>query len=402
MKLLTSVTINPEFFALVPRPTNDEYEAIKSSIQKDGQLEPIVVWNDKTSGNDLLLDGHTRYKICTDLGIEPKFIRYEFAGYAQAKKFVIDVNLHRRHLSDLHKVQLALISLEIEKGLAQERKESTFPKKGQKGFQKMSMPDGNDTGRTNELVAKKIGLSPRTVARLKLILDSDNEKLKQNVASGITSPAYAEKQIKKHEALIRPISLPKGVFNRVYCDAPWQYDYELSGSPDYPTLSTEEIINLKDIDGRPISSVFTPDCVLFFWSPKPKFTDALRVIEAWGFTFKTFIVWRKVNDGKSQRGTGHYVWSTCECLIIATKGKPGTPISENMMEDYVEAPRGKRHSEKPELFHSIIMKMFPNGRFLELFARKQIDGWECWGNQLDGTVTKIENKTSLDDFSQNQ
>ena len=93
------------------------------------------------------------------------------------------------------------------------------------------------------------------------------------------------------------------------------------GAPDYPTLNTEEIIHLKDKNGKPVTSVFSNDCIIFFFSPIPKIEESLKVLTAWGFKYKAAIVWSKEKDGKPQEGTGYDVRATCEMLLIATKEK---------------------------------------------------------------------------------
>ena len=399
---LVTLSISPELSALVPKPNNEEYSSILNSIKKDGQLESITVWEDPVSGNSYIVDGHTRYGICNELQVQPILEFKKFENWLDVKKFAIDVNLQRRHLTIVQKVELAGKAIAIEAKLAAQRKRSTIPQKGQKGFQTVSMSDGINTGRTAELVANKIGSSPRTVSRIKFVLENADEELRNKVLRGITKPAHAERQIRKGKAQTKDISLPTGKFNIVYCDAPFAYDFELSGAPDYPTLTQEQIISLNDKDGRPITSVFADDCCIFFWSPKPKIYESCQILESWGFEYKTFWVWRKVRDGKPQRGTGHYCWSTVECLLIATKGRPGTPPTEYMQEDVIEEPRGKRHSEKPDIFRNMIEKMYPNGHYLELFGRKKVSGWEVWGNQIDLPITPVQKSDNLDQFAKTQ
>ena len=396
---LTELAISPELYALVPEPEKEEYDSIKYSIKNDSQQEPIIVWKDSISEKNFIIDGHTRYKICKELEIEPRIQYKIFESWLVAKKFAVEVNLLRRHLSQAKRVELAFKLLEIENKLAEQRQRSTVPTKGQKGFQPVSMPNGINTGRAVDLVAEKTGMSSRTVARVKFVLDNGTEEIRRNVLNGKTKPARAERQIRRDKSPTKEISLPDGKYDVIYSDAPFRYGFELEGAPDYPTLTTEQIISLKDKDGKSITSVFATDCIMFFWSPKPKISDSCKILEAWGFEFKTLLIWRKVNNGKPQRGTGHYVWSTAECLLIATKGKPGTPNPENMQEDVIEEPRGKRHSEKPEIFRRIIEKMYPKRKYLELFGRKMVLGWQVWGNQIDLPSNTQGNGAKLDDFS---
>lgn len=397
---MVDLHINPELFAIVPEPTKEEYLALKKSIDRDGQHKPIIVWKDPVSEKTYIIDGHTRNEACKELGIEPKFEYMEFASWLHAMKYAVEVNMLRRHLSTLQKVEMAIREIEIEKKIAEQRQKQTLPKNGQKGFQKLEMPDGIHTGRTIDLVSEKTGIPSRTVARIKRILDDGSDELKQAVASGKTSPAYAERMIKKEKMRSNPIPLPKNKFRIIYCDVPYKYDYELEGAPNYPTLSEEEIINLKDNEGNLITSVFAQDAVILFWAPPPKLEEALRILKGWGFTYKTGIVWSKEKEGISQEGTGHYIRATCELLLIATKGAPGTPLPKDRPLGILKFPRTRIHSQKPDIMRQWIMKMYPNEKYLELFARETVNGWTGWGDQIDLDTTKLPTtkKGTLDDY----
>lgn len=397
---LIELSISPELQSLMPEPTTDEYDAIKTSILKDGQQEPIAVWKDPISGKTFVIDGHTRYKICKEHGLEPKTQNRNFESWLDAKKYAIDVNLLRRNLSDLQKVELAIKSIKIEETLSNERKRSTFPENGEKGFQSVSSPNGNDTGRTVEIVAKKTGFSPRHVARIKRVLDQGSEKLQQDVASGKIKPAFAERMLKKEQAQRNPIPLPDGKFRVVLCDVPFRYENELEGACDYPTMPVEEIINLKDKNGRPITTAFASECVIFFWSPMPKLEEAFKILNAWGFKYKTSIVWSKEKDGKPQEGTGYYIRGTCEQLLIAVKGKIGTPHPKDRPLGIIKEPRTKVHSQKPERVRSLITKMYPGEKYLELFGREKVESWDVWGDQvnLPKDTTRIEKDKKLDEY----
>lgn len=396
---LIELAINPEIHSLVPEPEKDEYDSIKNSIKNDGQQEPIIVWKDSVSDKNFVVDGHTRYKICNELGIKPKIQFKIFESWLYVKKFAADANLLRRHLSATKKVELAFKLVEIENQLAEQRKKSTVPVKGQKGFQSMSVPNGVNTGRSADIVAEKTGLSSRTVSRIKFVLDSGNEELIQNVKNGKTKPSHAERIIRKEKAIRNPIPLPEGKYRVILSDVPFAYDNELEGAPNYPTLNTEEIIDLKDKNGKPITTVFADDCIIFFFSPIPKLEEALKILKAWGFTYKTAIVWSKEKDGKPQEGTGYYVRATCELLLIATKGRIGTPLPKNRPLGIIKEPRTKVHSQKPERIRSLITKMYPGEKPLELFARTTVESWEGWGDQLDLPDAKsVKKEKKLDEF----
>lgn len=164
--------------------------------------------------------------------------------------------------------------------------------------------------------------------------------------------------------------LPQGVFNVIYADPPWTYYKRLRGSPEkhYPTLSTEEICNLEVPSAE--------DAILFLWATNPLLEDALEVMKAWGFTYKTNFVWIK-----DKMGTGTYVRGQHELLLIGVKGIIQPPLEPNRQSSVILAPR-KKHSEKPIGFYEIIETMYPTGKYLELFARQTRKGWTSWGNEI--------------------
>lgn len=372
------IKINPEYDALLPQITKEELDSLKESVETHGQLVPVDVT--KKNGIIILLDGHNRFRILRDLGRDVKVQYLEFEDLFSEKKYVIEVNLRRRHLSDVNKVKLAMTLVDLEELEAKKRKQKTFPKKGQQGFQRMSMQSCKDTGTTDAIVAKKTGLRTRNVSKIKKILKHGSAELIRKVEKGEKSINGAEREVSIKLQKTKEVSLPRGKYNVIYADPPYRYDYERSGAPPYPTLTTEETINLKDKDGRAVPDAIAENTVMFMWSPRPKIFEAEKILLAWGFEPKTLKIWRKAYNGKSQRGNGHYYWSTTELLILSTKGKPGKP--KFVPEDFLEAPRGKRHSEKPEEIRKEIEQMYPDGKYLELFARKRVKNWAVWGNQI--------------------
>lgn len=396
---LVELSINPELFAIIPEPTKEDFVALKESIESTTQHKSIIVWKDPVSDKIFIIDGHSRYEACKQLGIEPLIEHKEFENWFDAMRYAIHVNSKRRHLTQIQKVNLAIREIEIEKQLATERQRSTMPNKGQKGFQKI-MPNGMHTGNTCDIVSKKTGISTRTVARLKQIIDKGSEELKRDVVEGRKSPFTAERIINREKIRINSIPLPDGKFRIILCDVPYKYDYQVEGSPNYPTLSEEEIINLKDKAGKPLKEMFASDAIIFFWAPLPKLQEALHILNEWNFVYKTAIVWSKEKDGKSQEGTGYYIRATCELLLIATKGKIGTPIPKDRSLGIIKAARTKIHSQKPDIVRRQIMKMYPNEKYLELFARESVNDWTSWGNQLDLPEIKVPltKKQTLDDY----
>lgn len=169
-----------------------------------------------------------------------------------------------------------------------------------------------------------------------------------------------------------------GMFRVIYADPPWLYgDRPPSGSgakDHYPVMTIDQICKL------PIAAHARPDAVLFLWTTAPILYEnpgPREVMEAWGFKPKTGIVWDKVDHG-----FGHYVSIRHEHLLIGTRGSC-TPDRPTPMFDSVQTVRRDSdvHSEKPEEFRKLVERLY-DGPFLELFARRHVPGWTCWGNQV--------------------
>lgn len=209
------------------------------------------------------------------------------------------------------------------------------------------------------------------------VLENASKKLLEAVKTRKTSLVYANTTVTRSEKHVNPPPLPDGIFSVIYADPPWSYDFGLRGSPDthYPVLTLEEICNLT-VFGVPIQDKFADDSVLFLWATNPKLTEALEVVRAWGFEYKTNLVWVK-----DKIGTGYYVRGKHELLLICTKGNMPPPIEENRFPSVLFAPRNE-HSAKPDEVYDIIEAMYPNRQYFELFARNLREKFELWGNEV--------------------
>lgn len=186
-----SLTLNPEYDKLLPRMSEEEFAELKESIRKEGQHYPIIANEDLE-----VLDGHHRYRACTELGIEPDFEVRKFDDKLLEKKFVIEANLRRRHLNNFQLVELAVPLLEIEKALAKQRQ-----KQGGKNGRNIQLglapedAEPIDKAKATEKVAKKAGLSTRTFERGKKIIEKATEEDKQKLREGKTSIAKVYREV---------------------------------------------------------------------------------------------------------------------------------------------------------------------------------------------------------------
>ena len=162
----------------------------------------------------------------------------------------------------------------------------------------------------------------------------------------------------------------QGKFPVIYADPPWSYSnsgFKGSAAEHYPTMTTEDICAMN------IPS--TENAVLFLWVTNPLLEDAMQVVNAWGFEYKTNFVW--VKDKATH--LGFYCFGKHELLFIATKGSM-LPKQEGMVNSVVEAVRTE-HSKKPEMVYEMIEAMY-DAPYLELFARQSRQGWSSFGNEL--------------------
>jgi N6-adenosine-specific RNA methylase IME4 len=169
-----------------------------------------------------------------------------------------------------------------------------------------------------------------------------------------------------------PLALPQR-YPILYVDPPWQYEHVKTESRaienHYPTMSLAELDALE----APVTEASTPDAVLFLWATSPKLAEALHLLDAWGFVYRTSMVWVK-----DHIGMGYWARQQHELLLIATKGTPPTPAPADRPSSVITAPVG-RHSAKPAEVYTVIERMFPGLPRVELFARAPRDGWARWG-----------------------
>lgn len=169
-------------------------------------------------------------------------------------------------------------------------------------------------------------------------------------------------------------AMPNELFNVIYADPPWQYDFSETDSRaienQYPTMPLGKIKKLQ------IPS--EENAVLFLWATAPKLREALEVLDAWGFTYRTNAVW-----DKEKIGMGYWFRGQHELLLVGVKGEFSPPNTENRVSSVIRKARTE-HSMKPDSIYTMLETIFPNGKYLELFARNQRPRWKSWGLEIDG------------------
>ena len=164
----------------------------------------------------------------------------------------------------------------------------------------------------------------------------------------------------------------------IYADPPWRYDFSNTKNREienkYPTM------DLKDIKRLKIPS--DDNAVLYLWATAPKLLEALEVMLAWGFTYKTQAIW-----DKEIIGMGYWFRGQHEILLVGTKGKVSPPIPSERISSIYREKRTK-HSKKPMAIRAIITKSFPaDWNRLEMFAREKTSpSWDVWGNEVESDI----------------
>lgn len=173
----------------------------------------------------------------------------------------------------------------------------------------------------------------------------------------------------------RRTKMPKK-YQVIYADPPWRYDFSKSDSRQvenqYPTMSLEEI--------KALQVPAADNSVLYLWATAPELLESLAVLESWGFCYKTHAIWDKVT-----MGMGYWFRGQHELLLVGVKGHFSPPEQKLRIPSIIAAKR-TNHSAKPDIVRTLIQIWYPNTAKLELFARQEAAGWDCWGNEVASAV----------------
>jgi len=178
----------------------------------------------------------------------------------------------------------------------------------------------------------------------------------------------------------------------IYADPAWEY--KQSGGKEnsrgmakqhYDTMSTEDICKL------PVGGVAADDAVCFMWATFPNIDQALKVMSAWGFIYKTAaFVWVKKNKKSNSNfwGMGAYTRANAEVCLLGIKKntKAGQIVKSHAIHQIIESPI-ERHSKKPDVVRRKIVELLGDVSRVELFARDKVEGWDSWGNEVESDIT---------------
>lgn len=357
---------------LFPLMQGEEFEQLKADIAANGLMEPIWLHPDGS-----IIDGRNRHRACIETGTPMNFRTWEGKGSLVA--FVVSLNLHRRHLTSSQRAAIALDVLPMLEDEARERQLSTLKQNSDKEI----FPE-RENGQARDQAAAILGTNGRYVSDAKR-LKEEAPDLYEEVRFGEKSIPQATRELTRREKRTPPPLPDSDKYRVIYADPPWSYGNSgVIGKNDnyghverhYPSMSIQELCDMGDDVKRMVDD----NAVLFLWVTSPLLEDSFKVIDAWGFKYKTSFVWDKVGHN-----FGHYNSVRHEFLLVCTRGSC-TPDDPQLYDSVQSIEKSRTHSQKPEEFREIIDDLYEWGSRIELFAREAAPGWEVWGNEPEIAV----------------
>lgn len=166
-----------------------------------------------------------------------------------------------------------------------------------------------------------------------------------------------------------------GTYGIILADPPWHFKSNSATKPGRNAMRHYDVMGLGEICRLPVAEIAAGDSLLLLWTTAPHLHHGLKVMKAWGFTYKTNMVW-----DKERQGTGFWVRNEHEHLLLGRRGR--FPLPPNSVKPRSVLRGGRReHSRKPDELFAIIDRCWPDARKVELFARQTRRGWDCWGNE---------------------
>ncbi len=172
-------------------------------------------------------------------------------------------------------------------------------------------------------------------------------------------------------------------YKTIYADPPWQFQNRTGKvAPEHKRLNRYSTMSLEDIMALPVADIADEKCHLYLWVPNALLPEGLSVMKAWGFEYKTNLIWEKIRkDGQPDgRGVGFYFRNVTEMLLFGIKGDNNRTLQPGRSQVNLLRSMKREHSRKPDEFVNLIESCSPAPR-IELFARGNRDGWDMWGDQ---------------------
>lgn len=353
---------------ILPADSKESDGALKASLERHGQLSPIV----RLKGE--IIDGHRRYRLLKELKRKPWYVDAGLVSPPDSELLghgFLEINGCRRELNDATKAAMANALANLKKGDNQH----------------------SANGVSQAQAAKSLGISTDTMQRVAAIERGD-KALHARVLRGQTTIPQAVRILKNAAVVkqvrasldrkndirltLREMIARKVRFNFLYADPPWDYGVrnEVPTNAGNPGLKYG-LMNLPAIMQLPVKEIAAPNAVLWMWTPNCLIDDAIKVMKAWGFDFVTTAVWAK-NGGPPSKCA---VMPVHETLLLGHRGQ-GLPLESKGIPS-VYATTGKRiHSKKPNWYADQAEKLYRSAAKLELFCRTPRKGWYSMGNQM--------------------
>ncbi|WP_116963531.1 MT-A70 family methyltransferase [Fastidiosibacter lacustris] len=174
-------------------------------------------------------------------------------------------------------------------------------------------------------------------------------------------------------------------FKTILADPPWQFHNRTGKvAPEHKRLTRYPTLVLDEIKKLPVVEIADETAHLYLWVPNALLAEGLEVMQAWGFTYKTNLVWYKVrkDGGPDRRGVGFYFRNVTEVILFGTRGKNTRTLPPGRSQENIVLSRKREHSRKPDEQYDLI-ESCSAGPYLELFARGSRENWHAWGNQVE-------------------
>lgn len=174
-------------------------------------------------------------------------------------------------------------------------------------------------------------------------------------------------------------------FGTVLADPPWRFLNRTGKvAPEHRRLNRYETMSVEEICALPVAEYLAPTAHLYLWVPNALLPDGLAVMQAWGFNYKSNIVWHKLrkDGGSDGRGVGFYFRNVTEILLFGVRGKNARTLQPGRSQVNYIGTRKREHSRKPDEQYELI-ESCSSGPYLEMFSRGVREGWTTWGNQAN-------------------
>ena len=174
-------------------------------------------------------------------------------------------------------------------------------------------------------------------------------------------------------------------YSTILADPPWQFQNRTGKmAPEHKRLSRYPTLSLKEIEDLPVKDVSAKRAHLYLWVPNALLAEGLNVMEKWGFTYKSNIVWYKIrkDGGPDRRGVGFYFRNVTEVILFGVRGTNIRTLQPGRSQENIISSQKREHSRKPDEQYKLI-ESCSWGPYLELFGRGTREGWTTWGNQAE-------------------